>query len=286
MRLPHPALALIASLFVQDSPKTPIAWTLKKDQKVRYEFNHRLVSGPKDRTNVMDLTLVVGVEGGDYGADGTNAAKLTFERIVLSKTGHGDKEDYDSARDKEPPAGSYPRVLSKCVGKTLPIRISASGSLTALDEIRKMVLGAVDAFPDLKGRSKWDAEGVDLVARRFEWLLKAGFETPKGGRAAPGDSWETSYDNKEITQGVGRALVTATLKSVKAGEALVDQAVKFEFAAPVAAAIKEATGKGTFAWDTERGMLKSLGITSKIVSLRGDVTHTVTVALKPDAPAK
>ena len=149
-----------------------------------------------------------------------------------------------------------------------------------------MVLAAVDAFPDLKGRDKWNAEGVDLVARRFEWLLKAGFETPKGGRAAPGDTWETTYDNKEITQGVGRAVLTATLKSVKAGEAIVEQAVKFEFAAPVAAAVKEATGKGTFAWDTEGGLLKSLATTSRIVSLRGEVTHTVTVALKPDAPAK
>src|SRR5262245_18665331 len=99
MRLP---LLALAALLVQDPPKTPIAWTLKKDQKVRYEFNHRLVSGPKEGSNVMDLTLVMGVEGGDYGADGTNAARLTFERIALSKTGHGEREDYDSARDKEP----------------------------------------------------------------------------------------------------------------------------------------------------------------------------------------
>jgi hypothetical protein len=62
--------------------------------------------------------------------------------------------------------------------------------------------------------------------------------------------------------------------------------VKFEFAPAVAPAIKEATGKGSLTWDTERGMLKTLGMTSKIVSLRGDASHTLTVSLLPDAPAK
>ena len=281
-----PLLALAALIAVQDPPKTPLAWTLKKDQKVRYEFSHRLVSGPKDHAAQMDLTLVVVIEGGDYGADGTNGANLTFERIALAKSGQGEKEDYDSARDKEPPASSYPRVLSKCVGKTLPIRIAAAGKLIALDEIRKMILAAVDAFPDLRGRKKWDAAGVDVVARRLEWLLRAGFETPKGGRAAIGDSWEIPYDNKDVTQGVGRAVLTSTLKSVKGAEATIEQAVKFEFAPAVAPAIKEATGKGSLTWDTERGMLKTLGMTSKIVSLKGDASHTLTVSLLPDAPAK
>jgi hypothetical protein len=191
-------LALLASFLVQDPPKIPLAWTLKKDQKVRYEFSHRLVSGPKDHATQMDLTLVVVVEGGDYGADGTNGANLTFERIALAKSGQGEKEDYDSARDKEPPASSYPRVLSKCVGKTLPIRIAATGKLIALDEIRKMIMAAVDAFPDLRGGKV----GCRRRRRRRSapgWLLRAGFETPKGGRAAVGDAWEIPYDNKDVT---------------------------------------------------------------------------------------
>ncbi|HEU4339864.1 MAG TPA: hypothetical protein VFS19_07325 [Planctomycetota bacterium] len=281
------ALVVLAALIAGQEPaRTPIWWSLKKGQIARYEFNHRLVSGEKDRTQEAELTLVIVLEGGDLGADRANAVTLTFERIALIKAGDGEREDYDSARDKEPPAGSYPRVLSKCVGKSVSFRIAASGSFTAIEDLRTMVQDAVDAYPDLKGRSKWDADGVKVVARRLEWLLRLGLETPKGGPAAVGDTWETKYESEDVTRGVGKAVCRSRLKELKPGEAQIEQTVKFDFDAPYAAAIKEASGKGALVWDTERGMLKTLGTTSKFVTLKGDATHTVTVALLKDAPAK
>src|SRR5258705_4998419 len=126
-------LAFIAALLIQEPAKVQIAWTLKRGEKVRYEFNHRLEARfdvMKDGTAQMELTLVVGLEATDPGADRTNGYKLTFERIALSKSG---AFDYDSGRDKEPPESSYPRVMSKCVGKTIPIRIGATAKLIALD---------------------------------------------------------------------------------------------------------------------------------------------------------
>src|SRR5688572_101790 len=274
------ALVVLSLLIAAQEPaRTPIWWSLAKGQKARYEFNHRLVSGDKERTQETELTLVVVLEGGDLGADRANDVTLTFERIALLKTGDGDREDYDSARDKEPPGGSYPRVLSKCVGKSTKFRIAASGHFSALEDLRKMVQEAVDSYPDLKGRSKWDADGVKVVALRLEWLLRMGLETPKGGPAAVGDTWETKYENEELTRGVGKALCRARLKELKPGEAQIEQVVKFDIAAPFAAAIKEASGKGALVWDTERGMLKTLGTTSKFVTIKGDATHTVTVAL-------
>lgn len=277
-------LALAALIGAQEPAGTPIWWSLKKGQKVRYEFNHRLVKGDAATASETDLTIVVALEGGDLGADRANALALTFERIALTKSGHGEREDYDSARDKEPPKGDYPRVLSKCVGKTLNLRIAASGRLVTFDEFRKMIQAAVDAWPDLKGRKKWGAEGVDVAARRLEWLLRAGFETPKGGPAAVGDSWETTYDDDKVTEGRGRAVCTSTLKEIRGGTAVVDQVVKFDFPAPIAAGIKEASGKGTYAWDVGRGMLKTLGLSSRLQTLKGDVTHRVTVALLGETP--
>lgn len=280
------ALAVLAALIAAQEPaRTPIQWSLKKGQKARYEFNHRLAWGNKEHPQETELTLVVLLEGGDLGADRANDLTLTFERIALLKAGDGEREDYDSARDKEPPGGSYPRVLSKCVGKSTTFRIAASGSFSAFEDLRKMVQEGVDAYPDLKGRSKWDADGVKVVARRLEWLLRLGLETPKGGPAAVGDAWETRYDSAEITRGIGKAVCRARVKEFKPGEAQIEQAVKFDIAAPDAV-IREASGKGALVWDTERGMLKTLGTTSKIVTIRGDATHTVTVALLPDAPAK
>ncbi len=279
-------LVLAALIGAQEPAKVQIAWSLKKGQKVRYEFNHRVVTGDKNHTSQIELTLVVALEGGDLGADRTNALNLTMERIALVKGGTGEREDYDSARDKEPPASSYPRVLSKCVGKTLAMRLGPSGNLVTYDQIQKMIQSAVDAWPDLKGRDKWDAKGVEVAARRLEWLLRIGFETPKGGPAAVGDAWETKYENDDVTKGVGKAVCQSRLKEVRAGEAVIEQTVKFDFAEGIGKAIKEASGKGALSWDIERGMLKSLGATSKFVTVRSDATHTVTVALLPDAPPK
>ena len=95
------ALIVLASLIAAQEPaRTPIWWSLKKGQKARYEFNHRLVTGDKNHTKEAELTLVVVLEGGDLGADRANAVTLTFVRIALLKAGDGEREDYESARDK------------------------------------------------------------------------------------------------------------------------------------------------------------------------------------------
>jgi hypothetical protein len=284
MRLPLIALAALAALVAAQEPaKVQIAWTLKKGEKVRYEFNHRLETREKDHTELIELTLGVGLEATDPGADRTNGYKLTFERIALSKSGDF---DYDTARDKEPPENSYPRVMSKCAGKTIPIRIGPTGKLLALDEIRKTVQDAVDAFPDLKGRSRWNAEGVDATAKKMEWLLRLGFETARGGPAAVGDTWETTYDFNEVMKTGGTATCKAQLKEVRAGVASVDQALEFKYPDALGALVKGAKGRGSLTWDIERGVLKSLGATSEIRLIKSDVVHTVTVGLLPDAPAK
>lgn len=281
MRLP--LIALAALIAAQEPAKVQIAWTLKSGEKVRYEFNHRLETREKDDTELLELTLGVGLEATDPGADRTNGYKLTFERIGLSKSG---EFDYDSKRDKEPPESSYPRVVSKCVGKTIPIRIGPTGKLVALDEIRKLIQDAVDAFPDLKGRNRWNAANVDATAKRFEWLLRLGFETAKGGPAAVGDAWETQYEFKEVMKTGGTATCKAQLKQVRGGIATVEQAMEFKYPDALGALVKEAKGRGSLTWDIERGVLKSLGATSEIRLIKSDVVHTLTVALLPDAAAK
>jgi hypothetical protein len=275
MRLP---LLVLAALIIQEPVRTPVGWSLKKSEKVKYEINHRLVTNKKDYTNEYELTLVVVIEGGDLGADRTNAYELTFERIALFRTVWGEREEYDSASDKEPPKSSEPRVLSRCVGKKVSGRISPSGNLGALDEIRKMVQAAVDAHPDIKGR--WGADKIDRAARKLEWSLKLAFETPKGAPADVGDLWETKYDSRELTRGAGTAVCQSRLKAVRGGEADIEQTVKFDIAPPFAAGIKEAAGKGALVWDVERGRLKTLGLTAKILKAGGDVSLTVTAAQK------
>ena len=133
MRLP--LLALVALVAAQEPARVPIAWTVKKGQKIRYEFIHKITTNDGTRDTDLQLTIGIGLEGGETAADGTTGLKLTVERIAQSKTAGEEREEYDSARDKAPPEGSYPRVLSKCVGRTLSIRIGPSGTLTALEEI-------------------------------------------------------------------------------------------------------------------------------------------------------
>src|SRR5262245_8101618 len=277
---------LLAALIAQEPGKQPVAWTLKKGEKVRYEFAHKIVQGDGDRTSDLALTLGVPVEDPEVKADGSLPATLAVERISYAKVQRGESESYDSARDKEPPAGSYPRVLSKCVGKSVSLQLTAAGKLTALDELRKLVQAGVDAWPDLKGRPKWNAEGVDRTARRLELLLRTGFETPKGGPAAVGDAWETKYEVEAPPEGRGTAVCAAKIAKFRPGEAVIDQAIRFEFDPGIRALVKEASGKGSLTWDTSRGVLKTLGATSKIVMLRGDVTHSLTIALLPDETPK
>src|SRR5262245_20878724 len=194
MRLP---LLILAAALVQEPARTPIAWALKKGEKVRYESSHRVVTGMLERTSSIDLTMWLSLEAGDRKDDGSASVRITFERLALANTGTA-KEDYDSARDKEPPAASYPRVLSKLVNKSLAVAMKPTGQSEGLDGARALLQEAVDAWPDLKGRSQWDNEPTGTKARTLAWLIRTGLETPKGSPAAVGDSWEARYDGADV----------------------------------------------------------------------------------------
>jgi hypothetical protein len=280
-------LVLSALIAAQEPARTPVAWSLKKGQKVRYEMNHKLTtSNLRGRISEIELTLGVTLEAADPVAGDTTRIRFTFERIAFSNSRGGAADRYDSSRDKEPPAGSYPRVLSKCVGQTLSLGFTPSGTLAAFDELRKMIQAAADAFPDLQKREKWNRHGIDHAARRLEWLLRLVFETPRGGPAAIGDTWETKYEFRELMDNVATATCKARLKEVKDGVATVEQTLEFKYPAVLEALIQEASGRGSYTWDMERGVLKTLGARSTIKLLKGDIIHAVTVSQLPEKPQK
>lgn len=275
---------LILGLQAQDAAKVSIAWSLKKGDKVRYEFEYTVVTTLRAETGETKLVAGLVLEATEVAKDGTATVKATIDRFAVKNSGHGRVEEYDSSREGDPPTSSNAKVMAKCVGKPFIMQLSPAGRISAMEGLKKLIQGAVDSLPEVKAKYKWGADGVERAARTLEATLNAGLAVPRGAPAAVGDSWEVRLEFKELAD-VAVAVSRCKLKEIRSGEALLDQAVSFEFPAEVAAEIKESSGKGSIWWDTGKGLLKSLNTTARIKTTMGDITVTLSVLQAP-APAK
>lgn len=276
-----PLATLVA---LQEAPKTPIAWSPKKGERLRYEISQKLQGG--DSTHLTFLAGVA-IEAGDVGADGKTELTFMLERIAESAQGITEKiNDYDSARDKEPPESSMYRVYSKMIGKPFKARMGPTGTLEAYDEIRKLIQAGVDAWPDLEDRPKWSAEKIDALARRIDSFFKTAFDVAMGKPAAVGDTWESWFECKEFSKGLLKIARTFTLKEIKEGTAVVGISMRADLSPVTGKTIKDATGEGNLTWDTTRGILKTLGTVIRMKIGTVDVSHRMTIQLLPEPPPK
>lgn len=283
MRLAILAAAVVIGL--QDPPKAPMGWTFKKGEKVRYLISQRFESGEGPAAIYAELFFGITLEGGEPAADGSIPLTITVDRVgEISLSQAGEKKDYDSARDKEPPEGSSERVFSKLVGKSIAARMKPTGDLEALDEIKKAIQTAVDAWPALKDRPKWSPEKVEGLARKIEVFFKSAFNIVTGGPTAVGEVWQTRFDDKELTRGLGKVVKTWTLKEISTKDGVATAGVKVTFELPemIAKTVQEATGEGDASWDLKRGLLKRLGIVTRFKAMKFDIRHRQTVELLPD----
>jgi len=276
--------ALILGLQAQDAAKVPIAWSLKKGDKVRYEFEYTTAASFHGSTQETKLVAGLVLEATEIAKDGTATLQATIDRFAFKKSSEGSTEEYDSSKEGALPTGSNTKVMAKCVGKPFTLQLGPTGKLSALEGLKKLIQGAVDSLPEVKAKSKWRAEGVERAAATLEATLSAGLAVPRGAAAAVGDAWEVRLEVKELAE-IGSATSRCKLKEVRTDEALLDQALTFEFPAEIAAEIKESSGKGSIWWDYKKGVLKTLNTNARIKTTMGDISINLSVLQAP-APAK
>jgi len=80
----------------QDAAKVPIAWSLKKGDKVRYEFEYTIVNTLRAETGETKLVAGLVLEATEVAKDGTATVKAVFDRFAAKTSDHGRVEEYDS----------------------------------------------------------------------------------------------------------------------------------------------------------------------------------------------
>lgn len=206
---------------------------------------------PERTRSKMELTFSLRVQSVNPEREAT--VNLVFDAIKLStSTGEGTIE-FDSSKPPSVDDDLVGALLKPLVGSTLTLRVDRAGNIISIS--------GGEAFTALGQFAGGGGQAGDLFGPIFT--------ARKGtGLARIGEAWEN--EDKIDNALIGRFKMTTrhTLRSALGGEAKVDMTGRIEpqTEAPGSGAgqIKDSSFNGSYAWDTERGMLKRMDSTMRI----------------------
>ncbi len=198
----------------------------------------------------VEMVLSLKVQSVSAGHEATVA--LVFDSLKMSTTNQDQKVEFDSTKPPTTDEDLVGALLRPLVGSTMTLKVDPAGNITSIT--------GGEAFSGL-GQFVGGGQGGDLFGPLFS--------AKKGtGRVHVGESWEDEDTIDNSLLGRFKMLTRHTLRSAAANEAKVDMTGHIvpgsEAPGVGAGQIKDSSFTGSYAWDTERGMLKRMDSTMKV----------------------
>jgi hypothetical protein len=264
------ALALVA-LSAEDQPpsfstgrqegKLDLRWSLPQGRTLRVRLVQRLAVAAID-LEVRDL-LHLSVTEVDAKGEASIAAK--YEGAGIKAAGSPGVE-YDSEKDKEPPAHAYARAVAKLVGRSFTFRLTPDGRVTEVKGF-EAILQEV-----LKGAGEQD----EAIARQFlrqmlsDDIMRSKLQQMSPGLppgpVGPGDGWSNEFALRVPVLGAIKILPASKLVELKDREAKIEQTLGLEQPADTDALflVKGGKGSSTAFFSAARGAFRSVELALEI----------------------
>lgn len=252
--------ALVALACAQDAP-VELRWKFEPGKEMLYRFNQQQVFemqgiGMEQSVGFQALMKVV-----EVAPDGIATVSFTYKGVSARGKGLLDFE-YDSEKDKEPPAGApQAAMMARMVGKSMKMKMKPTGQVVEILDYEKLVEELLAGEENEAAREMMrQMYSSDAVKSQMQGMAPA---LPEKA-VKPGDTWKDSFDFK-MPLPMSMAFTTvSTLKSLKDGQATLEQDVKIEFKAnpdqpdqALPFEMRDAKGKGTSVFSVERGQFLS-----------------------------
>lgn len=252
-------IAMTAVLCAQDGAELRLK--LEKGAEHLYRFTQKQSFEVQGAAMEQTIGFLLAMQVKDVAADGTATVAYTYKGVSAKATGLLEF-DYDSEKDKEPPAGApQAAMLARMIGKTLTSRISPTGKILEVMDYEKFVEGLLEGEENeaLRGMMKEMFSG-EAFKSQMQGMAPALPEK----KVKPGDTWKDEMDYKLPLPISMKFVNTSTLKEIKDGKAVIDQDVKIEFKAnpdqpdqALPFQMKDAKGRGTLVFSLDKGQFLS-----------------------------
>jgi hypothetical protein len=255
MKLLSAALLLVLST----QEKVELRWKWQKGQELVYRSSNRTLMqfGGQPIDQQMGYTYSMTVT--DLSESGEATIRVKYTAVVAKGVGPGGEFEYDSEKDKEPPADGPAAIQARMVGQSFTMKMNTQGRVTDVKGYDKVLEAMMQGVGDEAAPMKMQLKQLfnnDI----FKGMMQRMAPPLPDGRVGKGESWTNDFVVKMPMLGGMKFAMKASLSELQGSGATIDQDVQISIAGennenPLAGLmeIKDGVVKGTGVFSIEKG---------------------------------
>jgi hypothetical protein len=254
------AAALLLVLSAQD--KVELRWKWQKGQELVYKSSQKtlLEFGGQPMDQQMGYTYSMTVT--DVAESGEATILMKYLAVATKGSGPQGEYDYDSEKDKEPPAEGPASMQAKMVGQTFTMKMTPLGRVTDVQGYDKVLEAMMKGGPDNPGGR---AQLKQMFSNdTFKGMMQQLSPPLPEEKVGPGDGWANEFTVKMPMIGGMMFSLKSKLSDLKENNAQIEQDIRVELKGgdkdnPLAGLveIKEGKGKASSVYSIEKGCFLS-----------------------------
>lgn len=270
------AVALLLLAAPQDA-KVELRLKYEKGQELRYRTVQKTLTEAAGNSMQQNMGFIFCMKVEEVGPDGAATLKCTYEAVSVKVTGLQDL-DYDSEKDKEVPEEPMLQMLSKLVGQSFVMKMTAVGRVAEVKGFEKILEAMMSAAGDEQARQMARQMLQQVFSdESFKSMMQQMSPVLPEGKVGRGDTWSSDFSVKLPMLGAMKYQVQSRLADLKDRSAHIDQEIKVELKAgedqdnPLAGLfeLKSSKGRSSFVFAIDRGLFLSQKATMEMMLSAG-----------------
>jgi hypothetical protein len=254
------AAALLLVLSAQD--KVELRWKWQKGQELVYKSSQqtKMEFGGQPMEQQMGYTYSMTVT--DVAESGEATIRVKYLAVATKGSGPQGEFDYDSEKDKEPPAEGPAAMQAKMVGQSFTMKMTPVGRVTDVqgyDKVLEAMMKGGEDNPAVRAQLK-----QMFSNDTFKGMMQQMAPPLPEEKVGAGDGWANEFTVKMPMIGGMMFSLKSKLTDLKENNAHIDQDIKVELKGgekdnPLAGLveIKEGKGKASSVYSIEKGCFLS-----------------------------
>lgn len=269
--------ALLLCLSAQD--KVELRWKWEKGQELVYKSTQKTVMefGGQPLDQQMGFTYSMTVSEVSDGGEATLLVK--YLAVTTKGMGPGGEFEYDSEKDKEPPADGPAALQARMVGQSFTMKMNPMGRVTDVKGYDKVLEAMMKGAGDDTGAMRAQLKQM-FNNDTFKGMMQQMAPPLPETKVGKGDAWANDFVVKMPMVGGMKFATKAKLSDLQGGQAVIDQDIEVKMVGaddnkdnPLAGLIeiKDGKGKATATFSVEKGCFVSQKSTMEMkISAQGN----------------
>jgi hypothetical protein len=226
MKLLSAALLLLAfPSFSQE--KVELRWKWQKGQEVVYKSMNRTLMQFGGQPIDQQMGYTTSMTATEVSESGEAAILVKYLAVVAKGVGPGGEFEYDSEKDKEPPADGPAAIQARMVGQSFTMKMNPRGRVTEVQGYDKVLEAMMKGAGDEAGPMKAQLKQL-FTNDTFKGMMQQQIPPLPEGKMAKGDSWTNDFTVKAPMIGGLKFATKAKLSELQGNDATIDQDIEIK----------------------------------------------------------